>query len=75
MSDSLKNIYEGIGSVGYIPGLKSLVAFRFFENESKVKLYHGDSNKLLPEILQNTNEPVTIYVDAHYSGGDTAYGE
>ena len=37
--------------------------------------YHGDSKKILPEILQHINEPVTIYLDAHYSGDNTAYGD
>jgi len=30
---------------------------------------------MLPELLNNINEPVTIYLDAHYSGGTTAFGE
>jgi hypothetical protein len=46
-----------------------------FSNNNKVKIYHGDSKKLLPEVLKNIKEPVTIFLDAHYSGGNTAYGE
>ena len=46
-----------------------------FENNNNVKMYLGDSKIILPELLNNINEPVTIYLDAHYSGGTTAFGE
>jgi hypothetical protein len=46
-----------------------------FENNNNVKMYLGDSKKILPELLQTLNEPITIYLDAHYSGGTTAFGE
>jgi hypothetical protein len=36
-----------------------------FKNDPKVKLYHGDSAQLLPEILSQIHEPVTIFLDAH----------
>jgi len=49
--------------------------FKLFENNKNVKLYLGDSKKILPELLNKINEPVTIYLDAHYSGGSTAFGE
>ena len=38
-------------------------------------MYLGDSKKILPELLKNINEPITIFLDAHYSGGETAFGE
>jgi len=46
-----------------------------FKNNTNVKMYLGDSKVILPEILNNVNEPVTIYLDAHYSGGTTAFGD
>ena len=46
-----------------------------FKNEQTVKMYLGDSKKILPELLDKINEPLTIYLDAHYSGGTTAFGE
>lgn len=46
-----------------------------FKNNLNVKIYHGDSKKILPNILKNINEPVTIFLDAHYSGGTTVNGE
>lgn len=46
-----------------------------FKMNDNVKLYLGDSKKVLPELLNTINEPVTIYLDAHYSGTPTACGE
>lgn len=46
-----------------------------FKNNKEVKIYHGDSKKVLPEILANIHEPVTIFLDAHYSGSFTEFGE
>jgi hypothetical protein len=38
-------------------------------------MYLGDSKKkILTDLLNYINEPVTIYLDAHYSGGTTAFG-
>lgn len=46
-----------------------------FKNNDNVTMHLGDSKKILPHILNNINEPVTIYLDSHYSGGTTAYGD
>lgn len=46
-----------------------------FKMNDNVKLYLGDSKKVLQELLNTINEPVTIYLDAHYSGTPTACGE
>jgi hypothetical protein len=46
-----------------------------FKNYSNVKMYLGDSKNILPELLNNITEPITIYLDAHYSGGTTAFGD
>jgi hypothetical protein len=46
-----------------------------FKDNNNVKIYLGDSKKILPILLENINEPLTIYLDAHYSGGTTAFGE
>jgi hypothetical protein len=45
-----------------------------FKNNN-VKMHLGDSKKILPELLNSIHEPVTIYLDAHYSGGTTSFGE
>lgn len=46
-----------------------------FKQYSHVFLHLGDSKKLLPKLLSSIKEPITIHLDAHYSGGTTAFGE
>lgn len=46
-----------------------------FKGNTNVKMYLGDSKVMLKSILESINEPVTIYLDAHYSGGTTALGD
>ena len=46
-----------------------------YKCNDNVKMYLGDSKKILPILLDSINEPVTIFLDAHYSGGTTAFGE
>jgi len=46
-----------------------------FSNISKIKVFEGDSGKLLPEIISQQNNPVLFWLDAHYSGGETACGD
>ena len=46
-----------------------------FSNNSNVKILLGDSAKVLPSVLEKINEPVTFWLDGHYSGDDTALGD
>jgi hypothetical protein len=46
-----------------------------FEHDPRVELRRGDSVEILPILLKwNVVEPATFWLDAHYSGGDTAWG-
>lgn len=45
-----------------------------FTGDTRVSLYHGDSAKLLPDILADIDERCTFWLDAHYSGDKTAPG-
>ena len=45
-----------------------------FKDCDNVTLYHGDSTELLPGILKDIDERCTFWIDAHYSGGETAMG-
>ena len=37
-------------------------------------MYLGDSKIILPELLNQIQEPVTVFLDAHYSGKLTSFG-
>ena len=46
-----------------------------FENEPSVRIHHGDSGKVLNELVDTWKEPVMFFLDAHWSGGETAKGD
>jgi hypothetical protein len=52
-----------------------LDAVERFIHYPHVRLYHGNSKTVLPRILTHIQQPVTIYLDGHFSGGDTAFGD
>lgn len=46
-----------------------------FVKYPNVTLLHGDSGKLLPELVSQLQTPALFWLDGHYSGGDTGKGE
>ena len=62
------------------PNVRSVELFRDnydfcmeqYKDNEKVQLYFGSSTKLLPEMIKDLDEPVTFWLDAHYSGPGTA---
>ncbi len=51
-----------------------LNAKELFKNDNNVTIIHGDSGAKLPEILKDFTHPVLLWLDGHYSYGDTAKG-
>lgn len=45
-----------------------------FSRYPSVSVLHGDSGTLIREVLQVLDGPSLFWLDAHYSGGDTAKG-
>lgn len=45
-----------------------------FKNNKNVCLYQGDSVQILPRMLQKVMDKPIIFLDAHFSMGDTAQG-
>lgn len=77
LGDGIKNVlnnYENIHSIELSDKWYNYNVEQFKKYDN-VKMYHGDSKKILPELLNFIKEPITIYLDAHYSGGTTAFGE
>jgi hypothetical protein len=50
-------------------------AVQKFRAHPEVTIHWGDSTEKLKELSAQLNEPVLFYLDAHYSGGSTAYGK
>lgn len=46
-----------------------------FKNNSNVKLYNGSSDQKIEEMISDVNDQILFWLDAHYSGGDTALGK
>ena len=64
-----KNIY----SIELSPTLYNH-CMRRFKDYPNVYLILGDSSDILKELLPAINEPVTFWLDGHYSGDGTALG-
>ena len=45
-----------------------------FKDDCRVKLYFGDSSKMLSSMISDISEPITFFLDAHFSGEGTANG-
>jgi hypothetical protein len=46
-----------------------------FEPYANIKLLHGDSGALMPDVVKQLNVPALFWLDGHYSGGLTAQGD
>jgi len=46
-----------------------------FNHYTNCICYHGDSTKILPSLLPTIDAPILYWLDAHYSGGITWYGD
>src|SRR4051812_29454780 len=48
---------------------------RRFANQPSVKIYQGSSESQLGDMIADIREPITFWLDAHYSAGITAKGD
>lgn len=73
----LRALYSGLFKEIYSIELSPVLygyCKKIFENEKKVKLFLGDSSKVLPQILVKIESPATFWLDGHYSSDNTAKG-
>jgi len=46
-----------------------------FQNIREVNIVMGDSADILGDVIHDINEPITFWLDGHYSGGDLPKGK
>jgi len=71
---AMKNNFKKIFSVEIDNNLFKQAKQRF-TNYPHIHIVHGDSGKVLPQILNSLSESCLFWLDAHYSGGTTGRGE
>ncbi|MET0390735.1 MAG: class I SAM-dependent methyltransferase [Polyangiales bacterium] len=63
--------FEHVYSIELHPQLHAQ-AQRRFRNAPHVKLLHGNSADVLPQVLRELDQPALFWLDGHFSGPDTA---
>jgi hypothetical protein len=66
--------FETIYSIELSPGLYDYCKNRF-KAKLNVNLILGDSGEILGELMKTIAGPVTLWLDSHYSEGETARGK
>jgi hypothetical protein len=66
--------FEEIHSIELSPKYFQFCKKRF-ASAPHVHVWQGDSGVVLEEVIRNIHEPITFWLDAHFSGNDTAKGE
>jgi hypothetical protein len=69
-------------ALGHFDEIHSIELVELFANDAaqrfsahpQVTIHWGDSAEKLTQLVGHLKEPVLFYLDAHYSGGPTAYG-
>jgi hypothetical protein len=67
---AMSGLYRKVYTVEIHEDLARKAAARF-AGSGNVKSYHGDSAKVLPEIIAELDGPAVFWLDAHYSGPKT----
>ncbi|OIP76252.1 MAG: hypothetical protein AUK06_00290 [Parcubacteria group bacterium CG2_30_36_18] len=74
MVSAIKNTFKEIFSIELDNKLFE-AAKKKFSKYPHIHIIHGDSGKILPEILSSLKKPCLFWLDAHYSGGSTIKGD
>jgi hypothetical protein len=73
-TSALKGDFSRIVSIELSDALYERARRRFAGTEH-VTIMHGDSGKILPQVVAGLAEPALFWLDGHYSAGITARGE
>lgn len=74
MVDAVHPHFDTVYSIELSDSLFTAARERF-KNHKNVQLLHGDSGAQLRELLSHIDEPCLFWLDAHYSGDETALGD
>lgn len=71
IEEAINASFSDIRSVEIDPGMYATCVDRF-ANDTRVTLYFGDSLDLLPEMIDDIDEKITFWLDAHAGNSPTA---
>lgn len=71
---ALNTGFQEVYSIELAPHYYEKAQKRFLDQKN-VHLYHGDSAKILGQVISTINGPITFWLDGHCSLEDTAKGE
>jgi hypothetical protein len=74
MAFALRDVFDSIETIELGPHLHALAEQRF-RRFPQICCLLGDSAACLPKVLARLHEPALFWLDAHYSGGETAKGD
>lgn len=74
MTAAMLRRFERLYSIELSPVLHEKAVARFARHE-KVRLLHGDSASQLHSVVPQCDRPTLFWLDAHWSGGNTARGD
>lgn len=74
MVEAVARDFSRIFTIELDPRLSAAAAERF-RDRPHITVLEGDSGQLLPLVLTRLEEPAVFWLDAHYSGGQTARGD
>lgn len=73
ITESLKAGFKRVISIEIQPSFYALCS-DMFKDKPNVKLILGDSALELGKAIQDIDEPITFWLDGHFSGNDTGFG-
>ena len=71
---ALESGFKNIISVELAPNYYNHCVSKFKDN-NYVKLFMGDTEDIMEQLISSINEPITFWLDGHNSGADTAWGK
>lgn len=74
MLEAVQANFELLYSIEIVEFIHGLAQNRF-KKTTKIKLILGDSSIKLKEVVQQLKAPALFWLDGHFSGGDTGFGE